>query len=274
MRSWLRKKLFNFLYPELECYLGDYSTRLFRIEENTRNNNSNIEALNQMLESPYELIDYGEFENHFRGSRELIKKRQAEYLPYFKGKSHVLDLGCGRGEFLELMQENHIPSEGVDLYEPFVEECNNRGLKVCHGDAIEYLKKSNNVDGIFAGQIAEHLSTRHLIELCRSAYEKLLDGGCFILETPNPMSLAIFTHAFYIDPSHNKPIHPLTVQYYLSMVGFKDISIIFTEASKLDTTIPDLQDDGIENLKEFNESMQEIEKLLFGSQDYAIIAKK
>lgn len=246
----------------------DLQGRLVRIENNVR-------KLNQKLHDPYEVIDYGDFENHFRGSRELIKNRQKEYLPYFKEKKQVLDLGCGRGEFLELMKEQGIQAEGVDLYKPFVKECLQMGLDVHEGDAIEYLGKKEKVDAIFAGQIAEHLSIEQLIQLCKIAYEKLEQGGCFVVETPNPMSLGIFAHAFYIDPSHNKPVHPLSLQYYLQKAGFSNIKILFTENSKLGIKIPEIDggNSGID-FEKFNKSMNVVEKYLFGSQDYAIIAIK
>ena len=99
-------------------------------------------------------------------------------------------------------------------------------------------------------------------------------GGYIIMETPNPMSLAIYTHAFYMDPSHNKPIHPLTMEYFMRKVGFKEVEILFTESSKYPADIPKLVGDHIENLEAFNQSMEEVSRTLFGSQDYAIIGRK
>lgn len=255
----------------------DLQRRILALEENARNNNNLICKLQAQIPGaldPYEVIDYGTFENHFRGSRELILERQKEYLTYFAGKKCVVDLGCGRGEFLELMKQNEIPAVGVDLYQPFVEECISMGFDVWHQDAIEYLRNCDPVDGIFASQLAEHLQIVQLLELCRLAYQKLKDGGCLILETPNPMSLSIFTHSFYIDPSHNKPVHPLTLQYYLQLAGFEKTEILYTENSKFPVRIPALTGDQVENLEAFNDSMKEVNNYLFGSMDYAIIATK
>jgi len=255
----------------------DLQRRILPLEENVRNNNNLICELQTQITGaldPYEVIDYGTFENHFRGSRELILERQKEYLPYFAGKKCVVDLGCGRGEFLELMKQNEIPAIGVDLYQPFVEECISMGFDVRHQDAIEYLRKCDPVEGIFAAQLIEHLQIVQLLELCRLAYQKLKDGGCMILETPNPMSLSIFTHSFYIDPSHNKPVHPLTLQYYLQLAGFDKTEILYTENSKFPVRIPALAGDQVENLEAFNDSMKEVNNYLFGSMDYAIIATK
>lgn len=221
----------------------------------------------------YDTIEYFDFENHFRGPMEQIKNAQRQYLSYFTGKQHVLDLGCGRGEFLSLMQEQGIPAVGVDVYEPYVEYCTMQGLKAVCGDGVTYLSKMDKADGIFVGQVVEHLTPEQIMTLCRTAYEKLEDGGCLVVETPNPTSLSIYTNAFYIDPSHVKPVHPLTMQYYLEKAGFTKTEIIYTESSRPAQTIPELRCSG-ENVAEFNAAMQETAKMLYGSQDYAIVAVK
>lgn len=231
-------------------------------------------VVNTIPEQEYSKIDYFDFEDHFRGSREKIKEVQFQYLKYFEGKRNVLDLGCGRGEFLELLKEHGINAIGIDFYGEFIEYCKLNKLIAIEGDAIAYLNQVDSTDGIFAGQLVEHLDTNQIIELCRLAYNKLTKGSYIVLETPNPTSLAIYSHAFYIDPSHQKPVHPLTLKYYMEKAGFKDIEIIYTESSKLPVKIPTLNIEKIDNINEFNASMKEIEKLLFGSQDYAIVAKK
>ena len=224
--------------------------------------------------SEYDCIDYFDFENHFRGSRAAIKDVQTQYLPYFEGRSNVLDLGCGRGEFLELLGEHGIDATGVECYPEFAEFCRMRNLKVAEEDALSYLRTQEKVGGIFAGQLIEHLKFNQIVELCELGYEKLEDGGYLIMETPNPMSLAIYTHAFYMDPSHNKPIHPFTMEYFMKKVGFKEVEILFTESSRYPVEIPKLAGENIENLEAFNKSMEEVSHTLFGSQDYAIIGRK
>jgi O-antigen chain-terminating methyltransferase len=221
----------------------------------------------------YDTIEYFDFENHFRGSVEQIKEAQRQYLPYFRGKHHVLDLGCGRGEFLSLMQEEHIPAEGVDLYEPYADYCTMQGLQAACGDGIAYLQEMEQVDGIFVGQVVEHLTPEQILTLCRVAYEKLEEGGCIVIETPNPTSLSIYTNAFYIDPSHVKPVHPLTMEYYLEKTGFSKMELLYPESSKPAQKIPELVCPG-ENVAEFNAAVQEVARMLYGSQDYAVIAYK
>lgn len=224
--------------------------------------------------SDYDDIDYFDFENHFRGSIDSIKKAQEFYLKYYRDKKRVVDIGCGRGEFLSLMQDNGIPAEGVDIYEPYTEYCNMKGLKATCGDGCDFLERTEGVDGIFVGQVVEHLKPHQIIRLCNTAYERLEDGGCIILETPNPTSLSIYTNAFYIDPSHIKPVHPLTLKYYLEKAGFKDIEIIYTESSRPPFEIPPLKCAEAENTAEFNEAMKRVSDMIFGSQDYAIVAVK
>lgn len=219
----------------------------------------------------YSKIDYFDFENHFRGSMAHIREAQKIYLKYFEGQNNVIDLGCGRGEFLELLKENGIDAQGVDFYEEFVEMCKSKELKVTHADAIEFLRVQEKVGGIFAAQLIEHLTIDQVVTLCELAYRKLVEGAYVILETPNPTSLSMYTKSFYIDPSHNKPVHPFTAQYILQRAGFKEVEIVYTETSKAPITIPAIE---MENMDEYNNVMKHIENMLFGSQDYAVIARR
>lgn len=122
-----------------------------------------------LLENVYEGIDYFDFENHFRGTRDQIKRNQQQYIKYYEGRKNVIDLGCGRGEFLELLKENDIQARGVDLYEEFTMMCQMHGLDIVCDDALHFLSEQQKTGGIFAGQLIEHLSVNQLVELCSIA---------------------------------------------------------------------------------------------------------
>ncbi|MBR0085154.1 MAG: class I SAM-dependent methyltransferase [Lachnospiraceae bacterium] len=222
----------------------------------------------------YKGINYQDFENAFRGSRDNIKKLQSEYLKYYEGRSNVVDIGCGRGEFLELLKENGIEATGVDMSDQLIAYCRKLGLNVVKDDALNYIKTHDELGGIFASQVIEHLQTEELIEFLKLTYEKLADGAYLIVETPNPRCLSTFTNAFYMDFSHDKPVHPLTVRYILQRAGFKNIEIVYTEGSRMPYQLPEFKGEGIENLDEINEGVRKLNDLLYGSQDYAVIAQK
>lgn len=226
-------------------------------------------------DSIYTALDYFKFENHFRGARSVIRDRQAVYLPYFQNQAGpILDLGCGRGEFLQLMKQNDIPAFGIDLYPEYVEEGKLLGLDIRQGDGIAWLRGAEEqFGGIFVGQVIEHISFRQLQELCSLAYEKLLPGAWLVLETPNPMCLSVFANSFYMDPSHDKPVHPFTLKYLLEELGFRDVNLLFTECSRLEP-LPLIQSAEIKNIGEVNAGLTRVSDLLFGSQDYAVAAKK
>lgn len=255
-------------------YRKDIERRVYAVEENIRNSDAHLQCLNRKLTGDYAGIDYKDFEDRFRGSREVIRERQIDYLKYFSGKKDVIDVGCGEGIFLELLKEHEIPSRGADLYKPYVDTCIKKGLDVEHMDAIEYIRKQERIDGLFAAQLVEHLSYHQIKELSDLAYRRMTDGSVMILETPNPMTLAVFTHAFYMDPTHIRPIHPYTLQYIVSKSGFSTVEILFTEKSKYPEHIPEIISSEIENLDEFNRSMKVVSETMFGSQDYAVIARK
>ncbi len=266
------KKATQALMEEIAVLKG----RVFVLENEERKAVSQVSGQSLPVEESgdvYASIDYFDFENHFRGSREHVKNVQTMYLPYFEGKKNVLDLGCGRGEFTEMLLEKNVGVTGVDQYVPYVEYMKMLGLPVVLDDAVRYLKKQENVDGIFVGQVVEHISVEQIMELCRLAYEKLEDGCYLIMETPNPTSLAIYTECFYMDPSHEKPVHPQTLKYFAEKAGFSSVEILYTQSSRLPFSIPKLKEDE-EEYKEFNQAMERVSNLLFGSQDYAIIARK
>ncbi len=215
-------------------------------------------------------FDYYAFENYFRGSRESIRESQIAYLPWIQkafdntSGEYLLDLGCGRGEFLELLKEQKIPGVGVDVNAANIEACERLNLNVKLGDALSVLGKEKNdsLIGVVAFQVAEHLDVDYLSELLDMAYVKVRQGGCLILETVNPYSF-FSLRSFYIDPSHHKPIPPVTLEFFVKTAKFKDITLHY---------YGDVSEQ--QKLKGTDENVRKLNELLFGFQGYAIIAYK
>ncbi|MNP55113.1 hypothetical protein D3C76_1497280 [compost metagenome] len=151
-------------------------------------------------------------------------------------------------------------------------------MPVVKQDAINYLEKQedNSIGGIFLGQVIEHIPFDSIIKLVELAWNKLMPGCYLIMETPNPQTLAIFNRSFYMDPTHVKPVHPLTVQFLTESVGFRESKIIYSGRVEKESALPHVQAslDSIQNIEEINNSIDRLNDLLFGDQDYALIARK
>lgn len=228
--------------------------------------------------SEHQEPDYFLFENRFRGSEEKIKEALRYYLPWFKGRQNVLDIGCGRGEFLELMKENNIKARGIDVNEQFVDYCRQKGLDAELKDGVAELEGlgDNSLGGIFMGQVIEHLEPDYLTRLLELAAKKLEPGAYLVAETPNPTMLSTFSNSFYLDLSHIKPVHPETMRFLMEYYGFEAVEIRYSESSKIPYSLALLEagEAQIPNLKTFNEGINLLNQLLFGYQDYIIIGRK
>ena len=226
-------------------------------------------------------LNYFIFEDRFRGSREDIKKRQNTFLPYFENCKNVLDIGCGRGEFLELLREQGIGAKGVDFDETMVEFCNSKDLDVVFDDALSYLEtlEDSSLDGIFIDQVVEHLEPVALVRLLELCYQKLKLGYYIIAETVNPQTFVSFVN-FYIDLTHIRPVHPETLEYLFVTKGFREIEVrylsVVSDNNRLKhINISDnLSENEKENLHNYNQNINLLNSVLFGAQDYSVIGKK
>jgi SAM-dependent methyltransferase len=165
---------------------------------------------------------YLTFENTFRGSETLIRERQTIYVPLLDGHEPVLDIGCGRGELLELLRDAEIPARGVDLDPAMVARCHAKGLTdVELGDAVAYVNglEDSSLGAIVAAQVIEHLPYRELLELMRVAQRKLRPGGRLIVETVNPHA-AHALKTFWVDFTHQHPVFPEVVLALCRLSGF------------------------------------------------------
>ncbi len=225
-------------------------------------------------------FDYYWFESIHRGDRDFIKKRQQQYLKYFEGCSSVLDLGCGRGEFLELLKERGIGGYGVDIEPDAISYCVDSGLKAVEAEAIEHLSslEDESLDGVFISQVIEHLTPREIIKLIGLVYRKIKPGFYVVVETPNPQCLLIFASFFYADISHVQPVHPETMKFLLLSAGFSNVEVFFTNPVPKDQRLKMIgtgaESVGDEIIDELNQNFEKLNTILFGYMDYAVVAKK
>jgi O-antigen chain-terminating methyltransferase len=208
-------------------------------------------------------FDYGKFAERFRGSEEYVKSGQRFYLPYFEGCRNVLDIGCGRGEFLEMMRDASIPARGIDVGAESVAACKLKGLDAEIADVFPYLAsvEEGTLDGIFCSQVVEHLPPVRLPELIRLCVERLARGGVISIETPNPECLAIFGTHFYLDPTHTRPVpHPL-LMFYLQEYGVGQMELCRLSPA-------------VETMAALRSLPDDFRTAFFGSLDYAVIGRK
>jgi 2-polyprenyl-3-methyl-5-hydroxy-6-metoxy-1,4-benzoquinol methylase len=230
---------------------------------------------------------YVGFEDKFRGSESAIRERQADYVQYFKGQSNVLDVGCGRGEFLDLLKASGISAKGLDLNSEMVEVCKSRGLDATTADARSYLKgvADESHGGLIAIQVVEHLQPQYLNEMLGLAFDKIRPGGRIVLETINPACWVAFFESFIRDLTHVKPIHPETLQYLLQASGFANVEIVYrapiAPEGRLQRVTPRPQHYGdtatdplTELVSSFNSNVDRLNDRIFSHQDFAAIATR
>jgi SAM-dependent methyltransferase len=219
---------------------------------------------------------YVAFEDQFRGSAEATGDKQAAYVQIFEGASDVLDVGCGRGEFLALLQANGISARGVDLNDAMVGFCRDQGLDASHGDALTYLKQlpEASLGGLFAAQVVEHMQPGYLAEFIDEAFARLRPGAPIILETINPACWFAFFESYLRDITHEQPLHPETLSFLLSATGFQHVHVQYMapypDAHKLKKVV-DLPDPATIAL---NFNVDKLNSLLFTYLDYALIARR
>jgi SAM-dependent methyltransferase len=239
-------------------------------------------------------LDYLAFEDQFRGSEEEIARRQEQYVSVFHGQTEpVVDIGCGRGEFLQRLRDAGMRAYGVDQSPAMVSRCQERGLDVLQGDALQHLESvgTQSLGGIFAAQVLEHLAPGEVIGFMELAERALTPGGVLVVETLNPQSVSTYTGPLYVDLGHIRPLHPLTLRFLAERARFRDIEIRYSssvpEAQRLsalpagnaefdaapgagadsDQAQPDL-------VHLINENFRRIDATLFGPLDFALVARK
>jgi SAM-dependent methyltransferase len=291
--QWLRER------KELANRLSVYDAALARLDEQTQEDQRNVRAMLQrltvFLEGATENEKYGgarrsdeaaialeaqyaSFERTFRGDREQIKQRAAHYLETLAAAGIlpsdggvVLDLGSGRGEWLEVLAEHGYHGRGVDLNQGMLQESETRGHEVVEADALEYLRaqETASVTAITSMHLVEHISHPVLIQLLDEALRVLRPGGVLILETPNPENVLVGSCMFYMDPTHLNPIPPPLLQWVVQARGFEQASI---ERLSEHRGAPDLKpvSDAVPGANQINQMVS----WFTAPPDYAVIARK
>lgn len=215
---------------------------------------------------------YAAFEDVFRGSREEIKTRQAVYLSLLTEHSigsssmPLLDLGCGRGEWLELLGEHGLQASGVDSNEVMIERCRSLGLPVEQGDSLAHLNALPDecLGAVTAFHMVEHMPFEVILRLIDEILRVLKPGGVVILETPNPANFSVGAHTFHLDPTHLKPLPSPMLRFFVEGRGFCNVQVRELHPYPEAVLLPN-DNGGVAS--RFNESF-------YGAQDYAVIGRK
>jgi 2-polyprenyl-3-methyl-5-hydroxy-6-metoxy-1,4-benzoquinol methylase len=215
---------------------------------------------------------YAAFEDVFRGSREEIKARQSVYLPLLQEhgvgspEMPVLDLGSGRGEWLELLREHNIQARGVDRDEMMIERCKLDNLEVIQADALSYLSSLPDLSqgAVTSFHMVEHIPFTVVLTMVDEILRVLKPGGIIIVETPNPQNILVGSHTFYLDPTHLKPLPSPMLRFFIEARGFCDVHV--RELHPYPETVH-FPDDGKGVTRRLND-------YLYGAQDYAVIGRK
>lgn len=211
------------------------------------------------------------FEEVFRGRREQLLEHYRSLAVRFEGLGPVLDIGCGRGEFLELLAEVGAEGIGIEIDPALVRECKERGLRAELGDALARI--AGEVDGSLGGivliQVVEHLTAQEVADLIPLAFEKLKPGGKIVIETVNPQSLYVFAHSLYADPTHYKPVHPAYLDFLCKEAGFETIEMEWRAPPDPHDALEVPAGEGA-----VATNFEKLSALVYGPQDYAIIATR
>jgi SAM-dependent methyltransferase len=257
-------KLIDDLYEEadrglagrerVERLAGELEERLLRLERREEGRPRTVAHQPAAAAVP----DYFAFESRMRGSTEQVRSRQKRYVDDFRNAAPVLDVGCGRGEFLSLLRGAGVEARGVDADSDMVAYARGEGLEVEQTDALAYLdgQPDGSLGGIFAAQVVEHLPPAALQRLLELAHTKLRPGGLLVAETINPLS-PLALRNYFADLTHAQPLVPETLELLARQAGFADTEIRFANAP--------------EPAPETDERVNEV---LFAPLDYALFARR
>jgi len=221
---------------------------------------------------------YVAFENRFRGERADLRERLAGYVELFDGLAPVADLGCGRGEFLELLRDKGIAARGVEGNAQAVAVCRGRGLDVAEGDLVDFLRAqpAGSLGGVFAAQVVEHLPPAVLQAMLAEAHRALRPGGRLVLETVNTRSVTGFLEVYLRDLTHRTPLHPETLRFLAAAQGFTEVRVEMRSPVDPAGQLQPVPTEGLppRTAAVLNENAARLNSLLYGPQEYVLIARR
>ena len=246
---------------------------LRRVAAETMSNPGNPPSATSIAQTGGQIDDalYVSLEDHFRGDQSTVKTRQMQYLSRVSEiatkEFPLVDFGCGRGEWLEICREAGVPARGYDSNHLSVIECTSKELQVDLGDLVEVLRSTpdGSLGVVTFFQVFEHLPFPVLLDVLRSCRRVLRDGGVLIAEIPNSETLLVGASTFWIDPTHQRPLHPEVLRFLANQVGFSGIDGVYSTPLQ-DPFLPSDIDNPL------NEAVKRIHHTLFGPGDFALIA--
>ncbi len=246
-------------------------------EENKLENSQSID-LNYLL-----------LENRYRGSEELIKNRLQAYLEVIKKNIEdklllskpFIEIGSGRGEFLEILKLNNITSLGLEPDSGMYEYSKSKGLDVVKSDVLSYLNtlEDNSISGVTAFQVIEHLPLDYFKKLLSELKRTIIKDGIVIFETINTAQVLPLCNNYFRDPTHQPPMHPDTVKFIIENSGLKVIDTIYSSSYPKEVILQKIQEQEEfpfrykELVSQINERINSLNTILYGDQDYAVVAK-
>jgi 2-polyprenyl-3-methyl-5-hydroxy-6-metoxy-1,4-benzoquinol methylase len=216
------------------------------------------------------------FEDEFRGTQTALLERYRDLAERLRSSGPVLDFGCGRGELLILLNELGVDARGVEIDVALVEAATERGLDVQHGDGIEVLRALDDASlgALVLIQVVEHLSPQQTLDLVLLAAQKVRPGGQVLIETVNPQSLYVYAHAFYLDPTHVKPVHPSYLAFLFREAGFAAVAMDWRSLPQDDDRLEEVTAEDSDLEKRLNKNIGRLNQLLFAPQDYLVTATR
>jgi O-antigen chain-terminating methyltransferase len=292
LREALRRALFQVLHRQTEFnqaaieLMRSHQTQIEALGASVRAQidiqagaDERVEALEHRLpaRSGRPELDYLSFRERFHGTTQARRERLSRFVQQFEGHSDVIDAGCGAGEFLELLRDAGVAAVGVDDDEAMVGRCRELGLDAIHDDALRFIRglPEESQGGILAAHLVEHLARGDVVDLVRLAFSRLRSGGVLVMETVNPMCLLTYG-GFYGDFTHVAPVPPLALQWLAQSCGFASVEIEYASPVPAEHKLARLpaSDGGEAQVEAFNRGLDAVNELLFGFQEYALIARK